>query len=142
MKEVDILFSRFWPLYLCGMLLLLYITSCKSKKNTIATYKAPLCQLSKMTFDLNSMDADGLMGEKGDKVLVDYEFCIPDAPKYLVEVKVINPQLNCIVSNGRSGCKEEQLLCIGNTGQGTYRSVLCRLSQLSYIREINRVFWE
>ena len=96
----------------------------------------------KITFDLAQIDDNGLFGPADGKVAVDYEFCIPDTPATRAEVKRIDPSVKFSHSHGRIGRKEGELLCIGNTHRKNYREILKRLAQLSYVRRIDRCFWE
>ena len=97
-------------------------------------------QKEKITFDLNSIDADGVRGGS----YVDYEFCIPREESQLTQVKTIDPGIKCFQgSGGRIGCTENEYLCIGSTGLlKDYRKVLFELAQLEYVKRIDECFWE
>ena len=99
--------------------------------------------LSKINFDLGAINDEGLTGPPDGLVSVDYEFCIPDKPECLRDVKSIDPKVKFLRgSRGRIGCGPNQVLCIGSTYQKNFREVLCRLAELDYIERIDRCFWE
>ncbi len=45
-------------------------------------------------------------------------------------------------SPGRVGCGAGELLCLGNTHQTNYRSVLEQFSELAFVAEIREAFFE
>jgi len=101
------------------------------------------CKLNKITFDLNSIDKDGFMGPEDGKTSIDYEFCIPNEDQYLKEIQIIDFDIKCYQNaTGRSDCRNNEYLCIGNTGFKDYLSILCKLSSLDYIKRIDQNFWE
>jgi hypothetical protein len=120
---------------------LLLFGGCYSKtpKNTEADQAA----LQKITFDLNTLNEDGLYGPPNGLRALDYEFCIPAQPQFAEEVKALDASLKIYPSSsGRIGCSREQYLCIGNTHQKNYRTVLLKLASLAYVEKIDQTFWE
>ena len=92
---------------------------------------------------MNEIDENGLIGPPDGKVAVDYEFCIPYDNAHLQEIKEIDPDIGCDYGpTGRIGCTNNEYLCIGNTHQKDFRSILCKLSTLGYVERIDRTFWE
>ncbi|MCB0705512.1 MAG: hypothetical protein KDC34_09395 [Saprospiraceae bacterium] len=103
----------------------------------------PDCTFDKIKFDLELIDEVGLRGPKDGKVLVDYEFCIPQKDAFKSEVVNINPYINMDkYTKGRIGCSDKEWHCMGNTGSQNYREILCALSNLDYVVEIREVFFE
>ena len=83
------------------------------------------CVPQKITFDLNSIDEDGLIGPTDGKASVDFEFCIPYKEQYLKEIQSIDSDIKCYYgSRGRIGCGNEEYLCIGNTGDKDYNLIV------------------
>ena len=98
---------------------------------------------SKLDFDLDELDDDGLIGPPDGKVSVAYEFCIPKDQKLVDEVRSIDPTIAIHVeSRGRVGCGPMEVLCLGSTNQPGFREVLERLCELDYVRRIERTWYE
>lgn len=96
---------------------------------------------AKITFDLDLISAEGLIGEGTGVQSVSYEFCIPAAEFALAEVQAIDPSVQHFPhSRGRIGCCDHQFLCIGHTHQPRWREILYQLASLSYVERIDR-FW-
>jgi hypothetical protein len=96
--------------------------------------------LTKITFDLEPISPEGLIG-KGDGLRSQsYEFCIPDQAEKIAEVKAIDPSLKLYRSPGRMGCRTDQWLAIGETHQPRWQQILLNLAQLDYIERIDP-FW-
>jgi hypothetical protein len=98
---------------------------------------------AKISFNLASIDDTGLTGPPDGRFAVAYEFCIPDTPAHLAEVRRIDPTV--VVQPGAPGridCCPGQVLCIGSTHQPDWQSVLQRLTALDYVARINRFFGE
>jgi hypothetical protein len=99
--------------------------------------------LTKVTFDLELMNDDGLIGPPTGLHSVMYEFCIPADRASAAEVRAIDPSVKMYsVSPGRVGCTGDQVLCIGETHQPGWRTVLEQLSMLEYIDRIDQSFAE
>ena len=97
----------------------------------------------KINFDLSQIDENGLMGQEGGKVSVDYEFCIPAGEAYADEVKSIDPSIGIYLhTKGRIGCEEDQWLCLGNTHQKDWKDILKSLAALDYVKRIEQNYWE
>ena len=100
-------------------------------------------QASKIRFDLDRLNGDGLQGPPDGLRALHYEFCIPDRPDALSEVRRIDPSLQVYSrSPGRIGCNDTELLCLGDTHQPGHRQVLERLAALEYVTEIREAFFE
>ncbi len=98
---------------------------------------------SKIRFDLKRLNADGLQGPPNGLKALDYEYCIPDNPHAIAQVRKIDPTAQIFrQSPGRIGCGESEVLCLGNTHQAGYREVLGRLAGLCFVREIREAFFE
>ena len=99
--------------------------------------------LTKVTFDLELLNDDGLIGPPTGLRSVMYEFCIPADSASAVEVRAIDPSVKLhSTSPGRIGCTDDQVLCIGETHQPGWRTVLGQLSALDYIERIDQSFAE
>jgi heat shock protein HslJ len=98
---------------------------------------------SKIRFDLDRVDGDGLQGPPDGLRALHYEYCIPDRPEAIREVTAIDPTLQIQRgSPGRVGCGTGELLCLGHTHQPGYRAVLDRLAALPFVAEIHEAFFE
>jgi uncharacterized Zn finger protein (UPF0148 family) len=103
--------------------------------------KAP-AKSPRIELDLTKLDANGLRGPAGGKVLVAYEFCIPNTAECKAEVKAIDKSVRFMPgSRGRIGAGKDECLCIGETGPN-YKTVLERLGALPYIKRIIECHWE
>lgn len=122
----------------CINLILISLYSCKSTQSTLSESEKEECKLEKVKFDLNEIDEQGLV----NKVAVDFEFCILNQQKYIDEVFAIDESLKQLASKGRSNCGKDQVLIVGNTYKKEYKKILCKISQLTYVKEINRTYWE
>ena len=97
----------------------------------------------KIGFDINALDKEGLVGEPGGKVAIDYEFCIPAHVNTARQVMSIDP--TAIVykeSSGRLQCGKEQYLVVGDTYQANYLVTLKKLVELEYATRIQEAFFE
>ena len=98
---------------------------------------------TKITFDINNINEQGLSGPPGGLVSIDYEFCIPANKSYVEEVKKIDATVMVYESSsGRIGCSQDEYLCVGNTHQRNFKVVLYKLAGLSYVNRIDRCYWE
>ncbi len=103
----------------------------------------PMKSQQKITFDVISLDQDGLYGLADGKRALSYEFCIPDREQYTSTVTHIDPTVQCMFeSPGRIGCGSHEYLCIGSTHQKNFKKVLRSLAELPYITRINQSFFE
>jgi len=97
----------------------------------------------KITFDLDRLDASGLIGTEKSKRALAYEFCIPATILCKNEVQPIDPTLQVIPgSPGRIGCGSNESLCVGSTFQPNYKRVLQQLADLTYIQRIDQSYFE
>jgi hypothetical protein len=94
----------------------------------------------KITFDLSDISPEGLIGNQQSLRSVGYEFCIPAQADTLKAVKAIDPTVQFSRSRGRIGCQSNQYLCIGETHQPDWKTVLLKLAELDYVKRIDR-FW-
>lgn len=98
---------------------------------------------SKIRFDLERLDAEGLQGPPDGLRALHYEYCIPHRQDAVEEVTAIDPTLTIQQgSPGRIGCADEELLCLGHTHQPGFRAVLEQLAALPMVREILEAFFE
>lgn len=96
----------------------------------------------KVEFNLAQLDRDGLRGPPEGKVLLSYEFSIPNNDVCRAEVKGIDPSVQFMPgSSGRIGAGKDECLCIGTTSKD-YRSVLRRLAGLPYVKRIIECHFE
>ena len=97
----------------------------------------------KIDFDMNTIDKAGLIGPPNGKVALSYEFCIPAEDKYVQEVQQIDPSLRINkIAKGRVGCSKVEWLCIGNTHQEAAKKKIQQLAELSYVKRIQRAYFE
>jgi len=100
-------------------------------------------QKSKLSFDIQHLDSDGLQGKKGAKRSLSYEYCIIDTPQLRTTITSIDPSSRFIKgSPGRSGCSAEEALVLGNTHQKNFAEILNTLSQLKEIQMIRETHFE
>lgn len=97
---------------------------------------------AKIRFDLSALNAVGLYGPPDGLRALSYEFCIPDRPDSLAEVRGIDASVRAQRARGRIGCLDGELLCVGNTHQRGYREVLVALAKLPYVARIEQAFFE
>jgi hypothetical protein len=75
--------------------------------------------------------------------VVSYELCVPRDQKLVDEVRSIDPSIAIHAdSRGRIGCSPMEVLCLGSTHQRGFREVLEKLCGLSYVRRIERTWFE
>jgi hypothetical protein len=99
--------------------------------------------LSKVTFDLDRLNDDGLVGPPNGLRSLMYEFCIPSDSASVRKVHEIDSSVRLYSeSPGRIGCGDGQTLCIGETHHPGWRAVLDQLSSLGYIERIDESFAE
>lgn len=97
----------------------------------------------KITFDVNRLDEDGLIGTEDARRALNYEFCIPAKPENLSEVERIDQTAVCSLHPpGRIGCRTGEYLCIGSSYQRNIKGILKRLADLPYIKRIDECFFE
>ncbi len=98
---------------------------------------------SKITFDFEPLNEQGLYGPPDGLRALHYEFCIPADPGLAAQVRQIDPTVRIYkTSPGRIGCTEEEYLCIGNTHQPNFKTVLLNLAQLPQVKRIDQAFFE
>lgn len=117
------------------------LISCSSSKDNANNLNVD-CNTEKIKFKLVIFDKQGLIGEDNGKVALDYEFCIPNTPEVLNTINGIDSSIKPTKSKGRTKCKEGYVLMMGNSYGKDIKRILCNLSQLDYITEINQVYWE
>jgi hypothetical protein len=99
--------------------------------------------LPKITFDLDRLNDDGLVGPPNGLRSLMYEFCIPSDSASAREIREIDSSVRLYSeSPGRIGCGDGLTLCIGETHQPGWRAVLDQLSSLGYIERIDESFAE
>ena len=99
--------------------------------------------LEKVEFHWQQLDANGLVGKGSGRRSVDYEFCLPRSELLIARVRQIDPSLSIYEgSPGRIGCRDFEVLCVGNTHQVDWDKVLGRLAAEPAIRRIVRAFFE
>ncbi len=116
---------------------------CLLTAGLVACASVPAPSSAKIRFPLDGIRADGLSGPASGLVSIDYEFCVPADPRVLEEIKRLDPSVKIsLVARGRIGRREGQALCLGNTHQPAWRSVLERLAARPDIAEIRRCYFE
>lgn len=100
-------------------------------------------ELSKITFDLDRLNDDGLVGPPNGLRSLMYEFCIPSDSASARQVREIDSSVRFYSeSPGRIGCGDGLTLCIGETHQPGWRAVIEQLSALDFIERIDESFAE
>lgn len=122
--------------------------SCKTKtllETPVAPEPLPMVKGNegKIDFDVNSLNEDGLMGNRGGLVSVDYNFCFTSSPENDEAIRNIDPSIT-ITNNppGGAKCRDGQALAMGNTQQPNHKQILFSLSNLDYVARIKRVWYE
>lgn len=122
--------------------------SCKTKailESEPAVEPMPMVQgnMSKIDFDVNALNEDGLMGNRGGLVSVDYQFCFVKGEENEKAIRDLDPSI-AINQNPASGarCRSEEALAQGNTHQPNHKQILFSLSNLHYVNKIKRVWFE
>lgn len=123
-------------------LMLFVFFSCTSSKTKSVTETIENCHLDKIKFKLTLFDKNGLIGDENNKVALDYEFCVPNKPEILNTINEIDSSIKPLNGKGRTKCAENHIVMIGNSYNKDIKKILCNLSQLEYITEINQVYWE
>jgi hypothetical protein len=131
--------------WLLWILCLLVAGGIHSGKNQVQAGEAgsQIDPKSKINFNLGKLNNQGLYGPPGGLRALDYEFCIPADPAFEAQVKAIDQTIAIFAgSRGRVGCAQGEKLCIGNTHQPEFKTVLLRLASLPYIKQIKQCFFE
>jgi len=93
--------------------------------------------LTKIEFNLEQIDPNGLVGPADGKRSLRYEFCIPTGGHYFTQVREIDSSIELYPkSRGRIICGADQVLCIGETHKPNWREVLMAIAQLDYVEKI------
>jgi len=108
-----------------------------------AAEQAQLNPRSKITFNLEHLNENGLYGPPGGLRALHYEFCIPGNPAHEAQVRQIDPSIQIFsTSPGRIGCAKGEYLCIGSTYQPNFKTILFKLANLAYVKRIDQAFFE
>lgn len=130
------------PAFLVSLLLVVYpvLSSCWAE----GLKNQPLVDpMSKITFNLEQLNEQGLYGPPDGLRALHYEFCIPANPVPAAQVRQIDPTIEISqTSPGRIGCTKGEYLCLGNTHQPNFKTVLLKLAQLAYVKRIDQAFFE
>jgi hypothetical protein len=98
---------------------------------------------AKIRFDVDAVDADGLIGPPDGRRSLSYELCIPADPAYRREVAAIDPGIAFQRGGrGRIGCTKNEILCIGDTHRPGWRESLEALTRLPYVERIEQTMFE
>lgn len=127
------------------ILILLILTttfSCNHLQKALSDTNTTNCNYHKIYFDIDQIDANGLMGPEDGKVLLSYEFCIPDNDSIIDCIMQIDPEFKVLSSKGRSNCEKGYKLVTGSSGSPNFKSIVCELTRLDYIQEIKRTYNE
>ena len=125
------------------LLIGLVLGLCPAPPGTRAEDPQPLDPLGKITFPLEGLNQDGLMGPPDGLRALSYEFCIPGDAAHEAQVRAIDPTLQVFhKSRGRIGCGPGDYLCVGSTHQPGFRTVLLKLASLPFVRRIDQAFFE
>lgn len=121
---------------------LIILFSCNAAKNEGINTVQEYCNTNKIKFKLTIFDKNGLIGDENNKVALDYEFCVPNTSEILKTINEIDSNIKPLRGKGRTKCAENHIVMIGNSYNKDIKKILCKLSQLDYVTEINQVFWE
>jgi hypothetical protein len=104
---------------------------------------APQKKITKINFETDNINPQGLTGNSASLRSVSYEFCIPKNTDIAKRVKAIDPSVQLYNKTpGRINCSGNETLAIGNTHQSQWKAVLINLSSQDYIIEIQETFFE
>ncbi len=96
-----------------------------------------------VTFDIDRINEDGLVGPPDGLRSVMYEFCVPSDSISMAAARAIDPTLELHPdAPGRIGCGDGQVLCIGHTHQPGWKTTLARLAALDFVTRIDESFME
>ena len=100
-------------------------------------------EAAKIRFPVDAIRADGLRGPPDGLTTVAYEFCVPASAGIYDQLRQIDPGLSIQpAASGRIGCRADQALVIGGTGQPRWRDTLEALTRLEYVEEIRECHFE
>ncbi len=125
--------------FLLGLLLYVYpfFSDCRAGE------RAQINPRSKITFNLEQLNEEGLYGPPNGLRALHYEFCIPGDPVHEAQVRQIDPTIKIFkTSRGRVGCTKGEYLCVGSTHQPNFRTILVNLAKLPYVKCIDQAFFE
>jgi hypothetical protein len=127
-----------------GVLLVsLFLGMCLTPLDCRAEDRVQTDPLSKITFELDRLNQDGLGGPPEGLRALHYEFCIPGDAVHEAMVREIDPTIQIFPkSRGRIGCSGGEYLCVGSTHQPDFRTVLLKLASLPYVKRIDQTFFE
>lgn len=98
---------------------------------------------SKITFDIDKLNKDGLLGSPDGLHVLDYKFCIPLNWEYRNEILSIDSTIQFIKGTGsRNSCTGKEYLCLGNTHKKNFKEILYSFASLEYVNQIDQMFWE
>ncbi len=126
-------------IFLLGLLLSMYslLSDCRADDRSRVNPR------SKITFNLEQLNENGLYGPPNGLRALHYEFCIPGDPVHAAQVRQLDPTIEISrKSHGRIGCSEGEYLCVGNTHQPNFKTVLLELAKLPYVKRIDQAFFE
>lgn len=122
--------------------------SCKTKavlETTPTVEPMPMVQgnMSKIDFDVNALNEDGLMGDRNGLVIVNYQFCFVKGEENEKAIRELDPSIR-INQTPASGarCRSEEALAQGNTYQPNHKQIIFSLSNLHFVNKIKRVWFE
>ena len=96
--------------------------------------------INKIQFNYTAIDEGGM---KREGVAVDYEFCIPAKDAYAKRVRHIEPRaLILSQSKGRSGCTDQEWLCIISYHDAGWKKKLFAIASLPFVEKIQETFYE
>ena len=137
---------KYWIQFIGMGLIISFAWSCKTPA-IVAPTPEPVVTVkgneSKIDFNINALDENGLMGERTGKVAVDYQFCFTAGTVNEQTIQKIDPSIRIQKdSRGRAGCKANQSIARGNSHQANAKNILLELSNLDYVGKIKRVWFE
>jgi hypothetical protein len=71
-----------------------------------------------------------------------YEFCIPNTAQNKALVLAADPTTLFLFGQGRIGCTDDQVLCVGNTLDPDFRGRIGKLCALDIVKRIEPTYWE
>jgi hypothetical protein len=137
-----------WISIFCLGLFISLTWSCKTKailETEPAVEPMPMVQgnMSKIDFDVNALNDEGLIGDRSGLVIVNYQFCFVKGVENEKAIRDLDPSIS-INQTPASGarCRSEEALAQGNTHQANHKQILFSLSNLHYVNKIKRVWFE
>jgi len=92
--------------------------------------------------DLGKLRSDGLYGPPDGLRAMHYEYCIEASAALLRTAASVDPSFSSQHAGGRSDCRDNEVLGMGNTHQPDARAIIRRLAGIPGVRRIRESVFE